>query len=286
MDPLLERLNNRFTQAVLRIILFVLLTVGLSFLLTVVVAFVIPATLSKNVVQLYLSPVVTLMAVVITHFMMLRAFDKRPWSAVGLGSGNAKPSLLLTGFGMGVAAIGIPSLFLLASSQLRLVPSGAGSSMAAAAIGVVTFLPAAFFEELVMRGYLFMVIREAFGWKTALILTSVIFGLLHMTNPNVDPESIVLVILAGFFLGAILLATGSLFAAGMAHFGWNWIMGSVMHAAVSGISVPSPDFRMVDNGPDWLTGGAWGPEGGVAAGVGMMISFVYLYARRIRRMES
>ena len=273
-------------RTIVRIVLFILILFGLSLLLTVVVGLVIPQTFSEDQIDLYLTPAVSLVAALIAHQVMLRAFDRRPWSAVGLGKADAHPKLLTKGLLMGMAAIGIPSLLLLASSQLRLIPAGPGNSGVAAALGVLTFLPAAFFEELMMRGYLFMVLREAFGWKAALIFTSVVFGLLHMANPNADPESIALVILAGFFLGAVFLATRSLYATGMAHFGWNWIMGSLMHASVSGIDVPSPDFRIVDNGPDWLTGGAWGPEGGLAAGFGMMISFIYLYARRIRRMES
>ncbi|MBA2687828.1 MAG: CPBP family intramembrane metalloprotease [Gemmatimonadaceae bacterium] len=286
MHPLLARLNNKTTRTILRIVLFLLILFGVSLLLTVVVGFAIPHTFDEDQIDLYLSPAVSLAAAAVAHYVMLRAFDRRPWSAVGLGCSDAHPRLLGGGLLIGIAAIGIPSLLLLATSQLKLIPVGAGSSGTAAALGILTFLPAAFFEELMMRGYLFLVLREAFGWKAALIFTSVTFGLLHMANPNVDPESIALVIMAGFFLGAVLLATGSLFATGMAHFGWNWVMGSLMHASVSGIDVFSPDFRIVDNGPDWLTGGAWGPEGGLAAGVGMMISFIYLYARRLRRMES
>lgn len=263
-----------------------LVLIGAWSLLTLLVGLILPTSFPDAKVDLYLTPVVSLLGALIAHYVMLRAFDRKTWSAVGFGRADAQPNLLVKGFLLGAAAIAIPCLILLASDQLHLIPARPGSSVTAAGLGVVTFLPAAFFEELMMRGYLFMVIRQAAGWKAALIITSVSFGLLHMGNPNVDPESVVLVILAGFFLGAVFLATGSLFATGMAHFGWNWVMGAVLHASVSGIDIPSPDFRLVDNGPDWLTGGAWGPEGGVAAGVGMMISFIYLYARRIRRMES
>lgn len=233
----------------------------------------------------YISPGATLFAFALAHFVMLR-MDKKPWSSVGLGRENARPGTLARGFLIGLCAIGIPSVLLIAGSQLQIMPAREGSSLSAAGFAFVMLLPAAFYEELAMRGYPFMAIREAFGWKAALIVTSTVFGLMHMANPNVDAESVLLVILAGFFLGAILLATGSLFAAGMAHFGWNWAMAALMHTNVSGIAVPSPDFRTVDNGPDWLTGGAWGPEGGLAAGAGMVVAFIYLYARRIRRLES
>ena len=262
-----------------------LILIGAILLVNFIVFFPV-RNMARADVDLFVTPWTQLAGTVLATYVMLRLWDKRPWSAIGLGRAQAAPGILGRGFLAGAATIGVPSILLLAASELRLVPALAGSSAEVAAMGVATFLPAAFFEELVMRGYLFNTIREAFGWRGALIVTSTIFGLMHLGNPNVDAESVLLVILAGFFLGAILLATGSLFAAGMAHFGWNWVMAAVLHTEVSGVRFPVADFRIVDNGPDWLTGGAWGPEGGLAAGIGMIVAFIYLYARRIRRLES
>ena len=88
-----------------------------------------------------------------------------------------------------------------------------------------------------MRGFAFALLRRLGGWRLALIVTSVVFGLLHAGNPGVDAEAILAVIVAGFFLGGILLATGSLYAAGAAHFAWNWTMAVVFHTAVSGLAL-------------------------------------------------
>jgi membrane protease YdiL (CAAX protease family) len=123
------------------------------------------------------------------------------------------------------------------------------------------------------------------GWKLALIVTSVVFGLLHAGNRGATAESILSVIVAGFFLGVVFLATRSLYAAGAAHFAWNWTMAALLHTPVSGLAMPSPDYRTVDAGPDWLTGGTWGPESGIASVATMFIVVFYLYGRRLRRME-
>ncbi|MGH7690584.1 MAG: lysostaphin resistance A-like protein, partial [Gemmatimonadaceae bacterium] len=147
-------------------------------------------------------------------------------------------------------------------------------------------LPAALLEELLTRGYLFAVLRESLGWRPALAVTSVIFGGLHIPNHGATVETITLVTLAGVLFGAIILATGSLYAAWMAHFGWNWAMAVPLHSPVSGFPLATPNYQLLDAGPRWLTGGAWGPEGGLAAAVGMMAGLTYLYARRGRREES
>jgi hypothetical protein len=77
----------------------------------------------------------------------------------------------------------------------------------------------------------------------------------------------------------------SLYAAWAAHTAWNWVMAVPLHAPVSGLRFEAPDYRTVSAGPEWITGGAWGPEGGFAAVLGMMAGLAYLYTRR-RREES
>jgi len=120
----------------------------------------------------------------------------------------------------------------------------------------------------------------------ALVATSVGFGLLHLGNPGANAQSVAVVIFAGVFLAAVLVATGSLYAAWMAHFAWNWSMAELLHAAVSGVRFPYSTYRMDDVGPAWLTGGAWGPEGGVAAVAGMLAGIAVLVAWRRRASQT
>lgn len=218
--------------------------------------------------------------------VMLKWVEGKGWSYVGLDRAAARLPLLAAGTIYGLLPIAIPSLVLLMVGELRSVVSPPGSSTAAAGISFANLLPAAFGEELLLRGYIFAVLREAIGWRWTLISTSIVFGLLHVANPGADSQSIVIVMVAGFFLGSVFLATKSLWATTVAHFIWNWFMAAGLHAPVSGIEVSTPDYRVIDAGPDWLTGGAWGPEGGFAAAIGMFGVMIYLHARQLRRMES
>ena len=213
----------------------------------------------------------------------LRYIDKRPWSDVWLDRNAARPALLARGFVLGGLAIALPTLLLLAVGWLRPQPTGHASLTAAGIRVSMILLPAALYEELATRGYLFAVLRDAIGWQSALIAMSVIFGLLHLRNPGATAESVILVILAGMFLGTVVIVTRSLYAAWMAHFAWNWTMAVLFHTAVSGLPLEAPDYRVVDAGPDWITGGPWGPEGGAAGGLGMLGALVYLYPRRNAR---
>ena len=229
---------------------------------------------------------VTLASTLAATYVMLRRVEKLPWGTIGLDAPAAAPSVLLKGAAYGALAIGVASLLLVAVQQLRIVAAPDGSWWGTAGRATAVLLPAAFFEELFIRGYAFSVLRRMAGWKLALIVTSVVFGLLHAANPGANPQSILSVTVAGFFLGALFLATRSLYAAGAAHFAWNWVMAGLLHTPVSGLGMPTPDYKTVDAGPDWLTGGEWGPESGLAAVAIMFLILFHLHWRHLRRMES
>ena len=214
----------------------------------------------------------------------LRYIDRRPWSDVWMGRGAARPSLLALGFALGAFAIGIPTALLIIAHWMRNTGAAPGSWLASMLRISLTLLPAALLEELMTRGYILSVLRETWGWGWAIAATSVAFGLLHLMNNGATVESVALVTLAGFFLAGVLYVTKSLYAAWMAHFAWNWTMAAVFHVAVSGYPLESPDYRYVDAGPDWATGGEWGPEGGIPAALGMMGGMAFLFAYRKSRI--
>jgi membrane protease YdiL (CAAX protease family) len=223
------------------------------------------------------------LALLLATGFTLQYVDKRPWRDVWLGRDAARPSLFGFGFVIGVVAIGLPIILLIGTHWLRRDAGGAGSWLGAAVRITLMLLPAALFEELMTRGYILSVLQGWLGWTWAVVISSVGFGLLHLANNGVTVESVALVTLAGFFLAAVLYATRSLYAAWMAHFAWNWTMAVLFHSAVSGYPMESPRYRYVDAGPDWATGGEWGPEGGIPAGLGMAGAAVYVLVRRKRR---
>ena len=190
------------------------------------------------------------------------------------------------GAAIGVGAIALPTLAIAGSGWFAFAPAAEGSSFAAAVLLALALLPAACAEELLLRGYLFSVLAERWGTMATVLATSAVFGALHWANPGANWQSILVVTLAGVFLSGVLLATRSLYAACAAHLGWNWALAGALHAPVSGLPFEVPDFRLVDAGPDWATGGVWGPEGGAGAVVGLVSGISYLYLRRRRREES
>ena len=260
----------------------------IGFLLVALSAGLLTAGLAAPYALRVLSPLALsfwslLVGLVVAHVVMVRFVDHGTWAPIGLSRRSAAPARLAVGLIAGSVGILMPSGVLLAAHWMRGEPATARYSWVHYAASLVAlFLPQSLGEELLSRGYLFARTREAIGWPAALTITSIGFGLLHFANPGATPQAIVIVIIAGFFLGAILLLTRSLYAAWMAHFAWNWSMAALLHATVSGLPALPPDYRVVSSGPAWLTGGAWGPEGGLAAVLGMTLCIGALVAWRRR----
>jgi membrane protease YdiL (CAAX protease family) len=225
----------------------------------------------------------TVLALLGAHAFVLRFVEHRGWDFVWMDRTAARPRPIALGVLIGSLAIGIPSAILLAIGWLDI--TDAPGAWQTGALGVaMMLLPAALTEELMIRGYPLAVLREALGWEGAIALTSIVFGLLHAFNPNVAVSAIILVTIAGVFLGAVVYQMRSLWAATAAHLAWNLTLALVLHAALSGQEMPVGDYRVVDGGPDWATGGAWGPEGGAGAMAGMLVAAALLF-RRGRRVQ-
>jgi CAAX protease family protein len=217
------------------------------------------------------------------HWWTFRVAEPNGWEKIGLTRHTLTFRAIGTGILLGAVAIGVPSLLLFAIGWLRLAPAAAGSSLLAAATSLGVLLPAALWEELFARGYLFALVRERFGARPAIVATGLLFGLMHLENVGATAQSVLLVSLAGILLGCILVATGSLWASWAAHVAWNFVIAAGMHAAVSGIGMGAPNYRTINAGPDWATGGVWGPEAGLFTALGIVACMGILFRRRLRR---
>jgi len=214
------------------------------------------------------------------HWWTFRQAEPEGWRKVMLDRSAFTWRAVGGGAALGAAAVGVPSLLLLGIGWLRLEPSPPGNVVASALLTLGLLIPAALWEELVTRGYVMALLRERFGARIAIVVTSLCFGLMHLENQGATFQSIALVTLAGMFLGSVVVAMRSLYAAWSAHVAWNFVMAGVMHTSVSGIGMGTPSYRVVDAGPDWATGGVWGPEAGLFAGLGMLVAMVFLLRRR------
>lgn len=272
--------NEGRVRAWWRVAFFALVTLAGGVVAANIAYEAISLTPLVNVAREYSVPLAEygdLLALLIGTYAAVRVVDgvrDGIWSRVGLGPDGLRPRWLLTGLFAGTLAILVPCALLVGTHRFAFErqPAEVLSWWSAARSALFVLTPAALVEELAMRGYLLTTLVESVGAPFAIAITSVLFAVMHLLNPDPTFLSTGMVALAGLFLATIRLTTGSLWAAWIAHLAWNLAQAVVLHAPVSGLPLPTPGYRLVDRGPVWLTGGPWGPEGGLAAAAGMLVA--------------
>jgi hypothetical protein len=100
-----------------------------------------------------------------------------------------------------------------------------------------------------------------------------VFALFHSLNPGVTPLGLGNIALAGIFLGVAFYAPGGLWTAFGAHLGWNATLAA-LDAPVSGLPFDIPYLDYCAGSPVWLSGGRFGPEGGLMATVAITVALL------------
>lgn len=140
-------------------------------------------------------------------------------------------------------------------------------------------------EELAVRGVIFRLLQIVWGSWGALAFSGLLFGALHLMNPGAGVLTALAIALeAGVMLGAAYMLTGRLWLPIGLHAGWNFTQGGVFGVSVSGNAFGGM-MMTAPQGPEWISGGAFGAEASVLAvlwcgalGVGLLV----LAARRGR----
>lgn len=118
-----------------------------------------------------------------------------------------------------------------------------------------------FFEEILVRGIILPALERPLGSVWAVVLSSMLFGAAHLPNAGATALSTLNATLAGCVFGAAYLATRRLWLGIAMHLGWNFTVGYIFSATVSGHDRTAGLFFGELQGANWLTGGAFGVEG-------------------------
>lgn len=224
---------------------------------------------------LLVSSAASLLAALVTLWAAGRLLDRRPLREFGLRL--QRGWWLDLGFGLALGAALMTAIFLIEVGMGWVSVTGAfetgGSPFPLAILGPVTiFLCVGIYEELIFRGYGIKNISEGLGGvigaRGAIViawaLTSVLFSLLHIPNPNSTLVSTTNIALAGLMLGAGYVLSGRLAIPIGLHITWNFFQASVYGFPVSGLDSTRASFLSVEqSGPEAWTGGPFGPEAGL-----------------------
>ena len=209
------------------------------------------------------------------YWAYVRWFEKRRATELQL---RLKPLLLGAAAGIGLVGIPIALLFAFGAYEALLFRGFSPALLGAAGLIVV----AAALEELVYRALLFRLTERAWGTVAALVVQAQLFAAQHLENLSEGSGADLLALLMsvsvlGLLWASIFLLTRNLWASVANHAAWNFTI-LLSGVPLSGIE----DWRALAPlesryaGPDWLTGGQFGPESSLLVIVCVTLAVVWL----------
>lgn len=141
-------------------------------------------------------------------------------------------------------------------------------------------------EEVIMRGWVLPVIGARYKPWLGLLISSLIFAIMHGLNPNLSVIAMINLALFGVFAGLYAMREGSLWGISALHTVWNWVQGNFFGLEVSGNGAGGGTLiNLAETGADWLTGGQFGPEGGLAVTIMLAIGIVIILFWKNKKIE-
>lgn len=209
---------------------------------------------------------------------LVRLIERRPVTELALPDMGRELGIgVLFGAGLYTACI----LVLMAMGAYRIDGLNPVSSLLPA---IALPLSSGVFEELLFRGVLFRIVEEWLGSWTSLIVSSLVFGLVHLLNPEATLMGAIFIsVEAGVLLAAAYMLTRRLWMSMGFHIAWNFTQSGIFSGTVSGGYAEPGLIKPVIDGPVLLTGGTFGVESSVVAFVLCTATGVVLLVMAVRR---
>jgi uncharacterized protein len=144
------------------------------------------------------------------------------------------------------------------------------------AVWLVGFILVGIAEETMFRGYVLTTLSRGMGFWPAAVLTSIVFGVAHMSNKGETALGLIAVVAAGLSLCLLLRVTGSLWMSIGFHAAWDWAQSYLYGTPDSGMLARGHLLASHAAGNVALSGGIDGPEGSLLAGPAMVAGLLVL----------
>ncbi len=239
---------------------------------------------------LSLNLVFSFSGMILLTWLWIRFFEKRSFATLGFEQGRILflySRGLLIGLASFAAIVG-----LLAPFGYVAVEESDPSQVGLAAIGgvLLAFFPGWLIqgaaEEVLTRGWMLPTLAARYRPWLGLLISSLFFAVMHGLNPNLSILAMINLALYGLFAALYALREESLWGICAFHSIWNWTQGNLFGLEVSGQGFSGGMiFNLMETGPDWLTGGAFGPEGGLVTTIVLLLSMAIIWWWPVSRQQ-
>jgi membrane protease YdiL (CAAX protease family) len=241
----------------------------------------------------YLLPLVLALAVYTIGYTwaFMRIFDGAPLRSLGLRRRQGSFSDFAKGVGLAVLILGMIFAFSLATGAIRVQgfarPAPPTTNAAGYLVGaLIAFLSVGLYEEIMFRGYVLQTLNQRAGRLVSILVSSIIFALLHGANPGADAFGMLNTTAIAVILSVLYFRTQSLWMPIGFHFAWNFFLGYVYSLPVSGIPLHGVLNVVEVDRESRMTGGGYGPEAGLACTIALAAWGAWLIWKRTGRRPS
>lgn len=267
---------NPFAKVFLFLILF-LITLGLTEVISMLVMGVsldqmtgpdFEMSLSENVVTQALSVI----AMIVLVSLFFKIGDNYNYLKTSLSIKGQKNQIIKSAY-VTIGMIGTGFIFIWGLGWIEI--STSSISIADFLLVALLFISVSIVEEVVVRGYILHTLMTGMNKYGALFVSSTIFSLMHLANPNSTLLGFINLWLAGLFLGIVYVHTKNLWFALTAHFTWNFMQSPVLGFNVSGNELPTL-LKIQYLNHDMWTGGEFGFEGSMICTILSVLAIILL----------
>ena len=242
-----------------------------------------PLVILLNVRDQFALSAASLVAVLASTWLVVKFVNRKRFAAVGLAVN--KHTMRELGIGCVIGWLMMTAIFgieyLLGYVKVVAVEFSVAEAAQAFGISIAFFGVAAMFEEVLFRGYLFQTLARGINFIPSVALTGLLFGFAHFKNPNASEFGLINTVFVSVLFCLAYLRTRGLWLPFGIHFAWNFSQTTLYGYPTSGIHFANYELtKLTQFGPDWITGGAYGPEGGALATLLIVLCGVYLYFSR------
>lgn len=217
--------------------------------------------------------IVSNLCFIIPCIIVWKVFEKSKLTHMGLLNIKYGYKDFLVGLVLGAISMTVVAIILVLFGQVQLTNKLTQPNISFSMFtGLILFISVGFGEEILGRGYIISVLKQIKNKWTILVVSALIFSLLHGGNPNVTLLALTNIFFVGMLFGYMYLKLDNIWMPIGYHIMWNYFQGYVFGFQVSGTDANGIyGINIIKD--NLLNGGSFGPEGGLAVTLIIIIGF-------------
>lgn len=217
------------------------------------------------------------MIMIIFVVLFWKVLDRRKLKDIGLTNIKSSSKDLCIGLLIGAISFTIVAIVLLSTKSVELVNGFSEPNFSGALIiQLIIFIFVGINEELFSRGYCMTILKQTKISWVPIIVSSIIFALMHSMNAGISLLAYINLFLFGISMGCLFIKTKNIWMCIGYHITWNYFQGDIFGFLVSG-NVTDAIYNIKIISPNIINGGSFGPEGGLVVTTLLVVTILIVY---------